>query len=89
MERRGPVLIRTPPRRVTLVKLNKGPNMQSKLISDDDQRLLRHFEDRAIMSNVRDASGPDVRDLRATDPSAKRDRSQHRRSAWLYDDLLN
>lgn len=28
-------------------------------------------------------------DLRSVDRSAGRDRSQHRRSTWLYDDLLN
>ncbi len=30
-----------------------------------------------------------VRDLRSTAPSADHDRSAHRRSAWLYEDLLN
>ena len=31
----------------------------------------------------------DVADLRANDASKARDRSSHRKAAWLYEDLLN
>lgn len=40
---------------------------------------------------AKDSTAPDAGwiDLRSVDASATRDRSTHRRSTWLYDDLLN
>lgn len=60
--------------------------MLNKLLPNRPEGLPKRPEPRP------DSAGPmrmTALDLRSQDPSAARDRAAHRRSTWLYEDLLN